>query len=146
MDPGWASRYYSKRYTFISHSYVLSWMGPSNSRGKLFSVSVIAHGSPDQSCNSWSWCLLMAHRPGNVQYIWTLKLMQGWLCCLLFTNALVQVSSAASVRRRGGLFNVSKENLQYDVNEDAPHRSWWRPCVFLGHIVGKRNFLLTVPG
>ena len=42
--------------------------GPSNSRGKLFSVSVIAHGSPEQSRNSWSWCLLMAHRPGNVQY------------------------------------------------------------------------------
>ena len=32
-------------------------MGPSNSRGKLFSVSVIAHGSPDQSCDSWSWWL-----------------------------------------------------------------------------------------
>ena len=27
-------------------------MGPSNSRGKLFSVSVIAHGSPEQSCDS----------------------------------------------------------------------------------------------
>ena len=35
----------------------LQLMGPSNSRGKLFSVFVIAHGSPDQSCDSWSWWL-----------------------------------------------------------------------------------------
>ena len=35
-----------------------SLTGPSNSRRKQFSVSVIAHGSRDQSCDSWSWCLM----------------------------------------------------------------------------------------
>ena len=32
--------------------FLLCEAGPSNSRGKLFSVSVIAHGSRDQSCDS----------------------------------------------------------------------------------------------
>ena len=143
---GWISLKHSKVCLHFVKFVLLSGKGPSNSRGKLFSVSVIAHGSPDQGCNSWSWCLFMAHRPGNVQYNETHK-ADANLASLFFSHLFISPGSLARPSPSDlywpCLFHVRKNPV---LQLNATHRSWWRLCVFLGHIVGKRNFLLTVPG